>query len=155
MLIVPWLTTGHSDVKEILHTQSHAASNISGNRDRVLMAIARARAWVHDLIDGRAASFAEIAKREGKVERHIRLLAPLAFVSPRLISDIIDGVASPHLTVTGLAQALASSWAKQECTETVRFTTLKSPKIEPGRPANNKRTHNPHVAVRTNADVLG
>jgi site-specific DNA recombinase len=104
MLIVPWLTTGHSDVKEILHTQSHAASNISGNRDRVLMAIARARAWVHDLIDGRAASFAEIAKREGKVERHIRLLAPLAFVSPRLISDIIDGVASPHLTVTGLAR---------------------------------------------------
>jgi site-specific DNA recombinase len=100
MLIVPWLTTGHSNVKAILHTPSHGTSDISGNRDRILMAIAKARAWVDDLIAGRAASFAEIAKREGKVERHIRLLAPLAFVSPRLISDIIDGVASPHLTVT-------------------------------------------------------
>jgi site-specific DNA recombinase len=104
MLIVPWLTTGHSNVKGILHTPSHGTSDISGNRDRILMAIAKARAWVDDLIAGRAASFAEIAKREGKVERHIRLLAPLAFVSPRLISDIIDGVASPHLTVTGLAR---------------------------------------------------
>jgi site-specific DNA recombinase len=113
-LIVPWLTTGHSDVKGILHTPPHAASNISGNRDRVLMAIAKARAWVHDLIDGRAASFAEIAKRESKVERHIRLLAPLAFVSPRLLSGIIDGAVTPDLTVTGLAQDLAYSWAKQE-----------------------------------------
>jgi hypothetical protein len=34
----------------------------------------------------------KIAEREGKVERHIRLLAPLAFVSPRLLSEIIDGV---------------------------------------------------------------
>ena len=29
--------------------------------------------------------------REGKVERHIRLLAPLAFVSPRIITAIADG----------------------------------------------------------------
>jgi site-specific DNA recombinase len=114
MLIVPWLTTGHSNVKGILHTPFHGTANISGNRDRILMAIARARAWVQDLIDGRAASFAEIAKRQGKVERYIRLLAPLAFVSPRLLSEIIDGRVSPDLTVTGLAQALAYSWAKQE-----------------------------------------
>jgi hypothetical protein len=116
-LIVPWLTTDHSGIKGILHTPSHGITNIPGNRDRVLMAIAKARAWINDLIDGRAASFAEIAKREGKVERHIRLLAPLAFVSPRLLSEIIEGVMSPDLTVTGLAQALAYSWAKQESTE--------------------------------------
>jgi len=85
---------------------------LSTNRDRLLAAIARARAWVQDLVDGRAASFAEIAKREGKVERHIRLLAPLAFVSPQHLSKIIDGAAPPDLTVTGLAQGLAYSWAK-------------------------------------------
>jgi site-specific DNA recombinase len=113
-LTVPWLTAAHSDVKGELHTPSHGTTNISGNRDRVLVAIAKARAWIHNLIDGGAASFAEIAKREGKVERHIRLLAPLAFVSPRLLSKIIDGAASPDLTVTDLAQGLAYSWAKQE-----------------------------------------
>jgi site-specific DNA recombinase len=113
-LIVPWLTAGHSDVKGILHTPSHGSANISGSRDRILMAIAKARAWIHDLIDGRAASFAEIAKREGKVERHIRLLAPLAFVSPRLLSQIVDGAVPLDLTVTGLAQGLPYSWAKQK-----------------------------------------
>jgi site-specific DNA recombinase len=58
------------------------------------------------LTAGRAASLAEIAKREGRVEGHIRLLAPLAFVSPRLLSQIIDGAVPPDLTVTGLAQGL-------------------------------------------------
>jgi hypothetical protein len=32
------------------------------------------------IVEGRVASLAEIAAREGRVERHIRLLAPLAFV---------------------------------------------------------------------------
>ena len=112
-LVVPWPTTAQTSVKGILDSSSSTVA-LSANRDRLLTAIARARAWVQDLIDGRAASFAEIAKREGKVERHIRLLAPLAFVSPRLLSEIIDGPVRSDLTVTGLAQGLAYSWTKQE-----------------------------------------
>jgi hypothetical protein len=54
------------------------------------------------------------AKREGQGERHIRLLAPLAFVSPRIIAAIVDGSAPADLTVTGLARALPYSWAEQE-----------------------------------------
>jgi branched-subunit amino acid ABC-type transport system permease component len=42
------------------------------------------------------------------------LLAPLAFVSPRIIAAIVDGSAPADLTVTGLARALAYSWAEQE-----------------------------------------
>jgi site-specific DNA recombinase len=47
-------------------------------------------------------------------ERHIRLSAPLAFLSPRIIAAIADGTAAADLTVTGLAKALPYSWAKQE-----------------------------------------
>jgi site-specific DNA recombinase len=112
-LVVPWATTAQA-LKGILDLPSQSPLPVARNRDRLLTAIARARAWVHDLIDGRAASFAEIAKREGKVERHIRLLAPLAFVSPRLISEIADGMLPPDVTVTCLAQGLAYSWAMQE-----------------------------------------
>src|ERR1700751_2651523 len=36
------------------------------NRDELLFAIAKARVWVDDLAQDRAASFAEIAEREGK-----------------------------------------------------------------------------------------
>jgi hypothetical protein len=45
---------------------------------------------------------AEIAEREVQGERHIRLLAPLAFLSPRIIAAIVDGTAPSDLTVTGL-----------------------------------------------------
>jgi site-specific DNA recombinase len=76
--------------------------------------ISKARAWIEDVRLGRIASFAEIAQREGQCERHIRLLAPLAFVSPRIVTAIVDGAAPADLTVTGLAKALPHSWAEQE-----------------------------------------
>jgi hypothetical protein len=61
-----------------------------------------------------------VAPREGKVERHFRLLAPLAFIAPRIISQIIDGTAWPDVTVTGLAKGLAHSWVEQEHRRRVR-----------------------------------
>ena len=83
-------------------------------RDALLLAIAKARRWVDDLASGRAQSFAEIAARENKVERHIRFLAPLAFVSPRIVFAIATGEAPDDLTVTALAKALPPLWAEQE-----------------------------------------
>jgi site-specific DNA recombinase len=47
-------------------------------------------------------------------ERHIRLLVPLAFASPRVISAIAEGTAPADLTVPGLARALPYSWAEQD-----------------------------------------
>ena len=83
------------------------------NRDALLTAIAKARAWIEDLAEGRIASFAEIAKKEGKVERHIRLLAQLAFVSPRIVSAIATEQ-YPNLKVTELAKAAVPRWARQQ-----------------------------------------
>jgi len=74
---------------------------------------AAAKGIVH-VAQGRAASFAVIARREGKAERHIRLLAPLAFVSPRIVSALLDGTAPADLTLTKLARGLPYCWAEQE-----------------------------------------
>ncbi len=52
--------------------------------------------------------------RSVPVERHIRLLAPLAFLSPRIVSTILDGTAPADLTLTTLARVLPYSWAEQE-----------------------------------------
>ena len=57
----------------------------SDTRDTLLNAIAKARRWVDDITSGRVKSFAYIAKNEKKVERHIRLLALLAFVAPSIV----------------------------------------------------------------------
>ena len=71
-------------VKGIVHVPAHNTPIKPARRETLLTAIAKARQWVDDMAQGRTATFAQIARREGKVERHVRLLAPLAFLSPRL-----------------------------------------------------------------------
>ncbi len=114
ILALPWAAQTFSAVKGVLHTPEPAPSLNPEVRDGLLTAIAKARGWVDDLLGDRAASFAEIAAREGKTERYIRLLASLAFTSRRIIAALIDGTARPDLTVAGLARALHYSWAEQE-----------------------------------------
>jgi site-specific DNA recombinase len=113
-ITLAWAAPSFAAVKGIVHAPSARPELKPESRDALLTAIAKARTWVDDIRLGRIASFAEIAKREGQGERHIRLLAPLAFVSPRIIAAIIDGSAPADLTVTGLAKALPYSWAEQE-----------------------------------------
>ncbi len=84
------------------------------DRDALLTAIAKARSWMDDLIDGRVQSFEEIAEREQKVVRHIRFLAPLAFLSPRIIAAIANGDVPAGVTVSGLVRSLPQSWSEQE-----------------------------------------
>jgi DNA invertase Pin-like site-specific DNA recombinase len=113
-LAIPWDRPVPASVKGIVHVPVHNTPIRPDRREALLLAIANARNWMHDLMQGRVASFAAIARREGKLESHIRLLAPLAFLSPRIVSALLDGTAPAHLTVTGLARALPHSWAEQE-----------------------------------------
>jgi hypothetical protein len=101
-------------VKGVTHVPAHNTPLTPSRRDALLIAIAKARQWVDDLANGRVANFAVIARHEGKVERHVRLLAPLACLSPRIVSALIDGTAPADLTVTALARKLPYSWAEQE-----------------------------------------
>jgi DNA invertase Pin-like site-specific DNA recombinase len=111
---LPWTAPIFAAVKGIVHMPSEKPAMKPESREALLTAIAKARRWIDDIQLGRIASFSEIAKREDQGERHIRLLAPLAFVSPRIIAAIVDGSAPADLTVTGLARALPYSWAEQE-----------------------------------------
>jgi site-specific DNA recombinase len=115
VLKLPWTALSFAAVKGIVHSPSAKRPALKPeSREALLTAIAKARRWIDDIRQGRIASFAEIAKQEGQGERHIRLLAPLAFVSPRIISAIVEGTAPADLTVTGLARALPYSWAEQD-----------------------------------------
>jgi site-specific DNA recombinase len=74
-ITVPYTATAPAEVRGILHSPSPRPTMSLESRDVLLAAIAKARSWIDDLMEGRAASFAEIANREGRVERHIRFLA--------------------------------------------------------------------------------
>ena len=113
-ITVPWTSPVPAAVKGIIHVPAHNTPIKASRCEALLIAIAKARQWIDDLAHGRAASFAVIARREGKAERHIRLLAPLAFVSPRIVAALLDGTAPADLTLTKLARALPCCWAEQE-----------------------------------------
>ena len=113
-ITLPWTAPSFAAVKGIIHAPCAKPTMKAETREALLTALAKARGWIDDIRLGRIASFAEIAEREAQGERHIRLLAPLAFLSPRIIATIIDGTAPADLTVTGLAKALPYSWAEQE-----------------------------------------
>jgi site-specific DNA recombinase len=113
-ITLAWTAPSFAAVKGIVHSPSAEPAMKPASRDALLTAIVKARGWIDDIRLGRIASFAEISQQEGQGERHIRLLAPLAFVSPRIIAAIVDGTAPASLTVTGLAKALPYSWVEQE-----------------------------------------
>jgi site-specific DNA recombinase len=113
ILNVPRSAAPSVEVKGIIHSPSSVRTMSPDTRDLMLTAIAKARAWVDDLVEGSVASLAEIAKKEGKVERHVRFLVPLAFVSARIIEEIVASTTPSNLTVTRLAQACDYSWSEQ------------------------------------------
>jgi site-specific DNA recombinase len=109
---IPWSVPAAVPVKGIVHVPAHNTPMKPGGRETLLIAIAKARKWIKDFERGQ--TFADIAEREGKAERHIRHLARLAFVSPRIITAIIDGTAPAGITATTLMAGLSHSWAEQE-----------------------------------------
>jgi len=112
IITVPWTNNAGPGAKGVVHSPSQKSPMSEENRDALLAAIAKARAWIEDLAEGRIVSFAEIARKESKVERHIRLLAQLAFVSPRIVS-LINKREVLSVKMTTLAKAAVPSWDKQ------------------------------------------
>src|SRR5262249_20800955 len=67
----PWRSPAPPAVRGVIHVPANNTPIKAGRREALLIAIAKARQWIDDLAHGRAASFAVIARREGKAERHI------------------------------------------------------------------------------------
>ena len=110
---IPWSPKVARRRKGVVHEPGR--QNIDPrDRDTLLTAIAKARSWMDDLIEQRVQSFEEIAQHEQKVVRHIRFLAPLAFLSPRIVDAIANGNVPSGVTVSGLVRSLPHNWSEQE-----------------------------------------
>lgn len=114
-LSIPWTKRPTVAKKGVLDAPSIPNEQMSREtRDAFLTAIARARKWLADIESGAATSLAEIAKREGKVERYIRLLLPLAFTPPPLVRSIADGALGSSSGVAEFARAIPVNWNDQK-----------------------------------------
>src|ERR1035437_7481480 len=72
----------------------------------LIKAIARGRLWSDDLLAGRVASVAVIAKREGVLPNYVRRLIRLAFLAPKIVEAIAAGHQPPELTAKALTERI-------------------------------------------------
>jgi site-specific DNA recombinase len=100
--------------KGVAHPPTRQRVMDEARRVSLLTAIARSQSWIETIVKDPALHFGAIAKHERLAERHVRFLAPLAYLSPFVIQAIAEGRAPGDLTVTRLARNLPLTWAEQE-----------------------------------------
>jgi hypothetical protein len=83
--------------------------------EALLMAIARAYAWVDELKAGRVRGFNEIADRERLPSSYVRSHLPLAFLAPSIVTAVLEGRQPADLTLKHLMYRtdLPTDWALQ------------------------------------------
>ena len=81
----------------------------------LIKAVAKAHAWVRQLISGEASNIAEIARREGTSRPHASRLMNLAFLAPDIVEAILEGRQPPEVNVEYLTKdcRLPLSWEDQ------------------------------------------
>jgi hypothetical protein len=84
----------------------------AGTRARLVEGIAKARAWLDEILSGKVADTVAIAARERISERSVRMSLNLAFLSPTLVKAAVEGELPEGLGITILADA-PLSWYKQ------------------------------------------
>jgi site-specific DNA recombinase len=110
---IPFVST-HPVRKGVSHSPNRQNAMDGALRISLLTAIARSRSWIEAILNDPASDFNALAISEKLAERHVRFLAPLAYLSPRIIEAIAECRAPANLTITQLARSLPMSWAKQE-----------------------------------------
>ena len=110
-LTIPW----KSKRGAVIHSSPAIPGVGSGQAkqlEAVLIAIAKARIWIEELTQNQT-TISLIAKREGKGERYIRLLLPLAFTGPELAQTLLDRSGCKDITLSKLAANWPPSWKRQ------------------------------------------
>jgi hypothetical protein len=92
--------------KGVAHEPKASKGLDDANRTALLTVIARAKSWIETIRKDPSQSFKMIAQCEQLAERHVRFLAPLAFLSLRIVESITNGGMRVNLTVSSLARNL-------------------------------------------------
>jgi hypothetical protein len=116
-LTIPWKLKRGTVLQSNLDDSASANAVYRKHLDTILTAIAKARVWVEELTENQT-TIPQIAKREGKGERYIRLLLPLAFTAPTLVEQLFERIATQGLTLSRITADFPCSWKAQAILET-------------------------------------
>ncbi|WP_262269612.1 recombinase family protein [Microvirga yunnanensis] len=104
---LPWAPTSGRRRREIIRGDDVCAARPirAETRARLVEGIAKARSWLAELVDGRVKHTHDLAMREGRSERSVRMILNLAFLSPEIVQAAVEG-RLPHGTgLTALVEA--------------------------------------------------
>jgi site-specific DNA recombinase len=79
----------------------------------LILAIARAKAWMRDLRSGKYADTLEIARRFDLSDPHVRRVLRFGYLAPDLVEAIVEGRQPRILTVKLLLQGIPCAWQDQ------------------------------------------
>lgn len=102
-----------SDGADPTSTDQQPTGTRRGNRDRLIIALHKARGWLDELLRGKAGSLDAIADQEGRSTANIALMIRLAFLAPDIIEAILAGKSPAALGATDIARNLPLDWADQ------------------------------------------
>jgi site-specific DNA recombinase len=77
-------------------------------------AVARARYWYDQIVEGKAPSIRQIAAKDGLGPRHARRILRGAVLSPEIIEAIVTGKHRPNLTVNQILEKVPLNWQEQK-----------------------------------------
>ena len=99
--------------RDILGAGQTSTGLRSDMQKRLVLAMAKSRRWMRDLTEGRVQDLAEIGKAEGQSERYVRMLLPLAFVSPQVVEAALSGRLPQRWGLSRLLSDTGLSWQHQ------------------------------------------
>jgi hypothetical protein len=91
-------------------------TSLDTNSRQLIEAVATAHLWWEEISTGQVPSLRQLAERENINVSHASRLIRLAFLSPHLVRQILEGRQAPHLSVEHLTRRidLPHDWAAQE-----------------------------------------
>lgn len=117
-IMISWVQPNRAPARQILSNDNEQKAEPAPrrmraqDRARILVAIAKARLWVEQLVSGEVLDTHAIAQREGCSERAVRMTLELAFIAPELIEAIEKGQIRRGVGLTSLAECPAE-WSAQ------------------------------------------
>ncbi|MGI9425342.1 MAG: recombinase family protein, partial [Hyphomicrobiaceae bacterium] len=127
---IPWTPprqTRHREMPCSEHESSKrsepARRSMKGEmRARIILAIARARLWLNQLLREEIEGIEALADREGRSERSIRMTLSLAFLAPDIVRAAVDGTLPPAPSLTEISNP-PMDWADQRAKLGIQSTT--------------------------------
>ena len=107
-ITVPWTRPLPAAVKGIIHVPAHNTPMRPSRREGLLIAIAKARSWVDELVNGRVGSFGHAcqARRKGRAAHPAAAAARIRFTTNRLEHPRRDGAGGSYDHGAGARAAL-------------------------------------------------